>query len=164
MRGGKGDLIEGGHRVPFLLRWPGKIKPGTRSSETISQTDMMSTFAAILGKELPRDAGEDSYNVLSAFLGEKLSDPERPLVFSSGGVDALSIRMGKWVHIEGQGDRGYQEMVRGNSFPEPAPGDPPAQLYDLEADLGETNNLYNQHPEIVKIMKEKLEEIKAESN
>jgi len=164
MRGGKGDLIEGGHRVPFLVRWPGKIKPGTRSAETISQTDMMATFAAIIGSELPPDAGEDSYNVLLAFLGENLPDPERPLVFSSGGVDALSIRMGKWVYIEGQGDRGYQEMVRGKSFPEPSPGDPPAQLYDLEADLGETNNLYNQHPEIVKMLKQKLEEIKAESN
>jgi arylsulfatase A len=160
MRGGKGDLIEGGHRVPFLVRWPGKIEPGSQSEETISQTDMMATFAAILGMELPTGAGEDSYNVLPAFLGEKLPDPERPLVFSSGGVDALSIRMGKWVYIEGQGDRGYQEMFREKSWPEPNPGDPPAQLYNLEADLGETNNLYYEHPEIVERLKKKLEEIK----
>ena len=90
--------------------------------------------------------------------------PIHYLVFSSGGVDALSIRMGKWVYIEGQGDRGYQEMVRGKSWPEPKQGDPPAQLYDLEADLGETNNLFNQHSEIVERLKQKLEEIKAESN
>ena len=90
--------------------------------------------------------------------------PIHYLVFSSGGVDALSIRMGKWVYIEGQGDRGYQEMVRGKSWPEPKQGDPPAQLYDLEADLGETNNLFNQHSEIVERLKQKLEEMKAESN
>ena len=67
LRGGKGDLVEGGHRVPFLARWPGKIRPGTRSTETISLTDMMATFAAIVGKELPPDTGPDSYNVLRLF-------------------------------------------------------------------------------------------------
>ncbi len=161
IRGGKGDLIEGGHRVPFLVRWPGKIKPGTRSAETISQTDMMATFAAILGKEMPPNAGEDSYNVLPAFLGEKLSDPERPLVFSSGGTGALSIRIGKWVYIDGQGDCGYREFFSGKPFPEPKAGDPPGQLYNLDEDLGESNNLYTQHPEIVERLKQKLEEIKA---
>ncbi len=160
-RGKKADIWEGGHHIPFFARWPGKIKPGTKTNEVVCLTDLFATCAAILGDKLPDSAGEDSYNVLPAFLGEKLPDPERPLVFSSGGVDALSIRLGKWVFIEGQGDRGYGEMVRGKSFPEPKVGDPPAQLYNLDEDLGESNNLYEERPEIVERMKQKLEEIKA---
>jgi arylsulfatase A-like enzyme len=160
MRGGKGNILEGGHRVPFIACWPGKIKAGTTSPELISLTDMMATFAAIVGKDLPPNAGEDSYNVLPALLGGKLFDPNRPVVFSSGGVDALCIRVGKWKYIEGQGDRGFMEFFSGKPYPEPKPNDPPAQLYDLDEDLGESNNLYNQYPEIVKMMKEKLEEIK----
>ena len=161
LRGGKGDLVEGGHRVPFLARWPGKIKPGTRSAETISLTDMMATFAAIIGQELPEGAGPDSYNVLPALLGQKLPDPDRPMIMHSGGTGALSIRVGKWKLLEGQGNRGYAEFFGGHPWPEPKPGDPPMQLYNLEEDLGERNNLYNQHPEIVKMLKEKLEEIKS---
>jgi arylsulfatase A len=97
-------------------------------------------------------------NVLPALFGEKLQDPDRPLVFSSGGQYMLSIRMGKWILIDGQGRGGYPILEQGITFPD---DEPPMQLYDLEADLGETNNLYNQHPEIVERLKQKLEEIKA---
>ena len=123
---------------------------------------MMATFAAIIDKELPPNAGEDSYNVLPVLLGKKLPDPNRPVVFSSGGTGALCIRVGKWKFMDGQGDCGYKEFVSGKPYPEPKPGDPPGQLYNLDEDIGETNNLYNQHPEIVKMMKQKLEEIKNE--
>ncbi len=164
LRGGKGDVTEGGHRVPLLARWPGKIKPGIRSKEIISTTDMLATFAAIIGKELPPGAGPDSYNVLPALLGQKLPDPDRPVVMSSGGTGALSIRAGKWKLIDGQGDCGYGEFVSKRPSPIPNPGDPPAQLYNLEEDLGETNNLYMQHPEIVHRLKVGLEKIKADEN
>jgi len=161
MRGGKGDLVEGGHRVPFVARWPGRINPGTRSAETISLTDMMATFAALTGQSLPQGAGPDSYNVLPALFGGKLPDPNRPVVFSSGGTGTLSIREGKWKFIDGQGDCGYAEFFNKRPMPIPGPGDPPGQLYNLDKDLGETNNLYEEHPEIVQRMKQKLEEIKA---
>jgi len=164
LRGGKGDLTEGGHRVPFVARWPGKIKPSTRSAETISQTDMMATFAAIIEKKLPAGAGTDSYNVLPALLGQKLPDPQRPLVFSSGGTGALSIRAGKWKLLVGQGDCGYREFFSKRPHPTPKPGDPPAQLYNLEEDLGETNNLYTQHPKIVHRLMVGLDRIKADEN
>jgi arylsulfatase A len=160
LRGGKGDVTEGGHRIPLLARWPGKIEPNTRSQELVSLTDMMATFAAVIDKELPPNTGEDSYNVLPALLGKKLPDPDRPVVFSSGGTGALSIRVGKWKFIDGQGDCGYKEFGSGKPHPEPKPGDPPGQLYNLDEDMGETNNLYNKHPELVKMMKQKLEEIK----
>ena len=164
LRGGKGDLVEGGHRVPFLARWPGRIEPGTRSKETISTTDMLATFAAIVGKKLPAGAGPDSYNVLPALVGQKLPDPERPVVFSSGGTGALCIRMGKWKLLDGQGDCGFREHKSKGPWPEPKPGDPPAQLYNLDEDLGEHDNLYRKHPEIVHRMKVGLEKIKADEN
>jgi len=160
LRGGKGDLVEGGHRVPFVAKWPGRIPPGTVSSETISTVDMLATFAAIVGNPLPKGAGPDSYNVLPAFLGEALPDPERPLVFISGGTGAFSIRSGKWKFIEGKGNRGYGEFRRKRPWPKPKPGDPPAQLYNLDEDLGEANNLYSEHPEIVQRLKRKLKEIR----
>ena len=160
LRGGKGDLVEGGTRVPFVARWPGKIPAGTVSKEIVSTTDMIATFAAIIGKDLPKGTGQDSYNVLPAFLGKKLPDPDRPIVFVSGGTGALSIRAGKWKLIEGQGNRGYGEMRAKAPVPDPDPGAPPDQLYNLDEDLGEANNLYNQHPEIVRRIKRTLEQIK----
>ena len=164
LRGGKGDLVEGGTRVPFVARWPGKIPAGTVSKELISTTDMMATFAAIIGEELPKGAGPDSYNTLPAFLGEPLPDPERPVVFVSGGTGALAIRAGKWKLIEGQGDRGYGELRAKAPVPKPGPGAPPDQLYNLDEDLGEANNLYNEHPEIVQRLKKTLENIRAQEH
>ena len=161
LRGGKGDLVEGGTRVPFVARWPGKIPAGAVSKEIISTTDMMATFAAIVGEALPRGAGEDSYNVWPAFLGQALPDPERPIVFVSGGTGALSIRAGKWKLIEGQGNRGYGEMRAKAPVPNPGPGAPPDQLYNLDEDLGEANNLYHQRPEIVQRLKKTLEDIRS---
>ena len=164
LRGGKGDLTEGGHRVPFIVRWPGKIKPGLESDVLISQSDLFATFAAILGKALPRGAAPDSYNILPALLGEQLHHPERPVVMSSGGTGALSIRSGKWKLLLGQGNCGYGEFRRKQPWPKPKAGDPPAQLYNMEEDLGEANNLYLKHPEVVHRMKTTLEKIKANEN
>jgi len=157
LRGGKGDLTEGGHRVPFLARWPGRIEPGTRSAETISLTDMMATFAAMIGEELPPGAGPDSYNVLPALLGRKLPDPDRPLVMLSGGTGALSIRAGKWKLLDGQGDCGYREFFSKRPHPTPEPGDPPAQLYNLESDVGESDNLVHRMPERAAELKARLD-------
>ena len=78
-RGVKRDIWEGGHRVPFLARWPGRIKPGSASTEVICQTDLLATVAAIVGDRVPPDAGEDSYNILPALLGESAGPRfERP--------------------------------------------------------------------------------------
>lgn len=151
-------------RVPFLAKWPGRIKPGTRSKEIVSTTDMLATFATIVGEELPAGAGPDRYNVLPALIGKKLPHPERPVVLSSGGTGAISIRSGKWKLIDGQGNCGYGEFTKRRPWPAPKPGDPPAQLYNLEEDLGETNNLYLKHPEIVQRLKADLEKIKADEH
>ena len=149
LRGGKGDLTEGGHRVPFIVRWPDRIKPGLESNVLVSQSDLFATFAAIIGEELPTAAAPDSYNILPALLGEQLPNPARPVVMSSGGTGALSIRSGKWKLMLGQGNCGYREFFGKKPHPAPKPSDPPAQLYDVVADPAEEYNLYTKHPEIV---------------
>ncbi len=162
LRGGKGDLTEGGHRVPFVARWPGRIKPGQVSDVLVSQTDLFATFAAILGEDLPKGASPDSTNILPALMGGQLPHPERPVVMSSGGTGMLSIRSGKWKLMPGPGDCGYREFFGKKPHPAPKPGDPPAQLYDVVADPGEQNNLYTKHPEIVHALWLTLEKIKSE--
>lgn len=160
MRGGKGDLVEGGTRVPFVARWPGRIPSGTVSKEIVSTTDMIATFAAVIDAQLPEGAGPDSYNVLPALLGKALPDPDRPIVFISGGTGALALRSGKWKLIEGQGNRGYSEMRAKKPVSHPGPDAPPHQLYNLDEDLGEANNLYLQHPEIAERLLKQLAKIR----
>ena len=156
LRGGKGDIWEGGHRVPFLARWPGRIKPGARSAEMLCLTDIPATCAALIGKDLPPEAGPDSFNVLPALLGQKSQEPLRgPMVNLSGGTGMLAIREGPWKLIDGQGSGGYRTR-------EAKPGEPPGQLYNLAKDLGETTNLYAQHPEIVQRLQQLLNKFKKQ--
>ncbi len=155
LRGGKGDIWEGGHRIPFLARWPGEIKAGTRSEETISLSDMLATLAAVAGVELSPDAGPDSFNVLPAMLGVKLDDSiRRPRVMQSGGNGMLAIREGPWKLIDGQGGGGYRD---GKAMPSAPP-----QLYNLTQDLGEKMDVYAQHPEVANGLLRLLHKIRTE--
>jgi arylsulfatase A-like enzyme len=164
-RGMKRDSWEGGHRVPFIVRWPGKVKPGTTSSQLLSLTDVMATVAAIIGADLPNDAAEDSFNMLSVLLGNNNS-PIRPYLLTQafGGARTLSSRRGPWKYLDhtGSGGNRYDNNPELSPFvlPETAPG-APGQLYNLEADPGETRNLYFERPEIVKELKALLEQSKA---
>lgn len=145
LRGIKADIWDGGHREPFIARWPGKIPPGTTSSELICLTDLLATCAAIVGAELPDNAGEDSHNILPALLGQNPAEPIRQAVIHHSGSGMFSIRQGKWKLILGCGSGGF-------SLPKsytPKPGEPKGQLYNMEDDFAETNNLWNEHPEIV---------------
>jgi len=151
-RGVKRDHWEGGHRVPFIVRWPGRVPAGTTSTELASLTDVMATVAAITGAELPRDAAEDSFSLLPAFEG-RAAEPIRPylLTQSFGGASTLAIRRGQWKYIahRGSGGNNYdQGAMQPYALPDAAPA-APGQLYDLNADPGETTNLYEQRPEIV---------------
>ncbi|MBM4088794.1 MAG: arylsulfatase [Planctomycetes bacterium] len=164
-RGMKRDQWEGGHRVPFIVRWPGKVKPGTISAQLTSLTDVMATVAAIIGADLPKDAAEDSFNLLPALLGQD-SGPIRPYLLQQafGGPRSLSIRRGHWKYIDhpGSGGNRYENNPELKPFmlPETAPG-APGQLYNLEADPGETRNLYFDEPRIVKELKTLLDQSKA---
>lgn len=162
LRGVKRDQWEGGHRVPFIARWPGRIKAGTESSQTICQTDIMHTCAAIIGAELPDNAAEDSFNLRPVLLSQDAGKPVRPYTLHQTISLALAIRRGQWKYLDHQGSGGNnynQPGLKPYALPDTAP-DAPGQLYNLDADPGETTNLYFKHPEIVRELKALLEQSK----
>jgi arylsulfatase A-like enzyme len=164
-RGMKRDQWEGGHRVPFLVRWPGRVQPGSTSVQLASLTDLMATFAAIVGTALPSDAAEDSFNLLPALLGQA-DAPLRPYLLQQafGGARHLSIRRGPWKYLDhpGSGGNRYESNPGLKPFilTDTAP-DAPGQLYNLETDPGEKRNLYHEHPTIVHELKTLLEQSKT---
>ena len=160
-RGVKRDGWEGGHRVPFITHWPGRIKPGSVSAQTTTLTDVMATVAAVVGYDLPDNAGEDSYDMLPVLLGRQDEDtPVRPYTLTQSRRGQLQIRRGPWKYLDHQGSGGnnYERSrdLQPYRLAEKAP-DAPGQLYNLETDPGETTNLYFEHPEIVKELKDLLE-------
>jgi arylsulfatase A len=160
LRGRKGDIWEGGVRVPFIARWPGRIPAGSTSSQVLALTDMLATFAAILGQSLPHDAGEDSFNLLGAMLDPSLEAPIRPsLIVQSGGPQRTAIRCGRWKFIPWLGPGGF---LTEPTTVEPQPAGPKGQLYDLLADPGETQNVFLQHPKIVEELSALLKAVREE--
>lgn len=143
LRGSKADLWDGGHRVPFIARWPKVIQPKSTSDQLICQADLMATCADLIGAKVPDGAGEDSVSFKAALRGE-------PIISSRVGVIHHSIdgcfayRQGKWKLLLARGSGGWT-APRENKVPA---GSPQAQLYDMEADPGETTNLYASKPEI----------------
>jgi len=133
---GKGSPFEGGHRVPFIARWPGRITPASSSDYTACLTDMLATAADVLGVKLPDNAGEDSISLLPVLLGKQPATPLRKVIFVQGDTDdnAIAICSGQWKVIETT--NGKNEKVH--------------QLYDLTTDPGETTDLAKEHPEVVK--------------
>jgi len=167
---------EGGHRVPFIARWPGKIEAGSVSDQLVSSIDTVATFSAMTGVKLKEGQGRDSVNILPALTGDPTKPVRSHLVISPRSRNHLSIRKGKWMYIGAQGSGGFTATRRGaHTFGGPAAityagyansdiedgtikkDAPPAQLYDLESDPKQTRNLYRQHPEIVQELRELLE-------
>lgn len=161
-RGLKRDQWEGGHRVPFLMKWPGMIEAGTVSDVIISQTDLMHTFADMIDYTLPDDAAEDSFSLLPVLLGET-ADPVRPYLLTQTQKLELSIREGPWKYLDHQGSGGNDYSREKLRFARRAgtAWTAPAQLYNLAEDPEEMNNLYHQYPEKVRHLKSLLETAKA---
>ena len=163
-RGVKRDQWEGGHRVPFVVRWPKKIKAGRVSSQTICLTDIMATCATLSGAKLPNNAAEDSFDILPALLKTTKKPIREYTLHQTISLD-LAIRNGKWKFLdhkgsggnnyEREGEWGMKQFALAEHTPES-----PGQLYNLEKDPGEIKNLYNNYPEIVKKLKSKLEAYK----
>ena len=161
-RGMKRDNWEGGHRVPFIARWPGYVKPSTTCDQTVCLTDVMATCAAVVEAELPNDAAEDSYNILPALLGEERAGPVRQYTLHQTIRLDLGIRHRQWKLLDhrGSGGNNYgRGILKPFALEDTAP-DAPGQLYNLETDPGETTNLYIEKPEITSELKDRLEEFK----
>lgn len=138
-RGSKSDIWDGGHRVPFIVRWPAGIKPGSSSDEVVCLTDLMATCADLTNAELPENAGEDSVSFAPAFKGEPIVSTRKGVVHHSVSGQ-FAYRSGKWKILLTKASGGWTK--------EPMSVNAPAQLYDMKADPEEQNNLYESHPEV----------------
>ncbi|MHC5157735.1 MAG: sulfatase family protein [Planctomycetota bacterium] len=148
-RGHKADIFEGGHRVPFIARWPGRVKAGSVCDDTTCLTDLMATAAAITDFTMPAKGGEDSVSMLPNLLGTA-TGPVREATVHHSINGSFSIRQGKWK-LELCPDSGGWSTPKPNS--KEAKELPPIQLYDLSQDIGETINLQDQYPEVVEHLK-----------
>jgi arylsulfatase A len=143
LRGHKADIYEGGHRVPFVVRWPGKVKPGAVTSRLTCQTDFIATCAEILGKELTADAAVDSVSFLPTLKDAAVVDRDAVVHHSIQG--AFAIRRGKWKLCLCKGSGGWSAPRPGKA----PKGAPAVQLFDLQVDPAEENNLALENPELV---------------
>lgn len=151
LRGYKSDAWEGGHRVPFIARWPGVVKPGSTCGQLVQQADIMATLADILGAKLPDNAGEDSFSLLPLLRGEDRPVRENAVNCSIDGLP--SVRAGSWKLILGPGSGGWSKADDESQ---------PVQLYNLADDIGEMKNLAAAQPERVTQMKALLETLIAD--
>ena len=149
-RGGKYSNFEGGTRVPFLVRWPGRIKPGT-SAALVCQNDFLASAAALTGQALDESDAPDSFDVLPALLGDA-PDGRDHLVEHAG---VLSLRQGSWKYIEP--GRGPARNANTNTE---LGNDPAGQLYDLAADPGEARNLAAERPDLVRQLAQQLQTLR----
>lgn len=138
LRGYKGSNYEGGFRIPFAIRWPGKIEAGSESAQVMTLADLLATFSGLIGQTLPQDAGADSYDLSHTLLGYQLAPVKRSIILQTGGNE-LAFRQGDWklvstVPTEWLGDVAHLPLEA-------------MELYHLTEDPGETTNLAAEHPE-----------------
>lgn len=132
---GKGYPQEGGHRIPFIARWPGKVPADKTSDYLFSLTDILATAADMNGIDLPEEGAEDSFSILPALLGKKpTQEREAVFILGDGKADAIAICSGRWKAIARANDE-WKAVT---------------ELYDLEVDPGESTNVFEKHPEIAK--------------
>lgn len=144
LRGYKGDVLEGGHREPFIVRWPGVVHPGRVCRQLVHQADILATLADVFGAKLPENAGEDSFSLLSLLKGHEKPIRQHAVSCASRGVAGL--RQGPWKLI-------FERDPRANTD---------AQLYNLDGDIGETQNRAADKPELVAEMKTVMERLIAD--
>jgi len=163
-RGVKRDNWEGGHRTPFVVRWPERVEADSVCDQMLSLTPLFATFSAVSGAHVPAGAAEDSFNMLPVLLGKSGDTPVREyLLQQTMSGKHLSLRRGPWKYLNHQGSGGSRYDVDSEwgmlpyALPDTDP-DAPGQLYHLGDDPGETQNLYSKHPKIVAELSRKLDE------
>ena len=158
LRGAKADIFDGGHRIPLLVRWPGRVAAGRASAQLVCLMDLFATCADVLGVKLPDGAAPDSVSLLPVLNGTA-TRPVRDTLIHHSVNGSFAIREGSWKLGLCPDSGGWSD---------PKPGSPAAralpavQLYDLSSDPGETNNVYAAHPEVVKRMKALVEAVRVE--
>ena len=171
--GFKFDAWEGGHRVPFIARWPGRIGAGTKSDQLICNVDMLATMAAVVGRRLKAQEGPDSFNMLPALTGTPKGQIRDHVIVCPRSAKHIALRKGKWMYIAAKGNGGFggrrigehalggpaafalTRQVNSDVADAKLKADaPPAQLYDLQADPAQKENLYRSRPEVVEEMRE----------
>jgi arylsulfatase A-like enzyme len=163
LRGTKGSVWEGGTRLPFIARWPGSIKPGV-SDALICQVDLLATFAALTGQTLAAADGPDSFNILPALLNEKPALPCREyLIEQNNNGNLVALRKGAWKlmpSVELLGRKGKAAKNESNPADKSGRPDDAPQLYNLAEDLSETKDVAAEHPEMVRALKAKLNQLR----
>jgi arylsulfatase A-like enzyme len=159
-RGQKADIWEGGHRVPFLVRWPGRVERGSESSELICLTDLMSTLSRVVGHGVPADAAEDSVVIRSLADAPEGELKTRSDIIHHSFKGHFAIRAGDWKLIEKLGSGGFSKP----QTREPADGEAPGQLYNLASDPKETQNLYAAQAEKVAELQAMLDAYRAQGH
>jgi arylsulfatase A-like enzyme len=150
LRGGKYSAYDGGTCVPFIVRWPARVKRGT-SNALVSQVDLLASLAALTGQTIPSGQAPDSFNTLPALLGESKTGRDHLVEHAA----ALSLIVGDWKVI--QPHAGRKRNDTGNELG----NDPEPQLFNLASDPGETKNLASQYPDKVEELLKRLEQIRA---
>jgi len=154
-RGQKADIHEGGHRVPMIVSWPGRISPNTESGHLTTLADLYATITDLVGAELGPDDGEDSESILPTLLGN--GQAQRAFVVHHSARGMFALRAGDWKLVEGLGSGGFTKPA----VIEPVEGGPVGQLYNLADDPSEETNLYLERPDIVGRLARILEETRG---
>jgi arylsulfatase A len=155
-RGAKADIYEGGHRIPFIVKWPGKVKPVSVCNTTICLTDLMATCAAIVNYQLPANAGEDSYSLLPLLLKNNKNKYSRTSTIHHSIDGDFAIRQDKWKLVFCAGSGGWSYPTKGEAAKQSLSA---FQLYDMEKDIAETNNLIDKYPEVKERLTLQIEKI-----
>ncbi|MDF1861222.1 MAG: arylsulfatase [Verrucomicrobiales bacterium] len=156
-RGVKRDIYEGGHRVPFIVRWPGQVEAGSKSDEVVSQVDFAATFATIIDFPLGEDDAIDSYNLLPVLTGEEYESPLRTATVQNTNPKQYALRQGDWVLIDAPTGAVKEPASYLKHFElDPYGKGHPGLLFNLKVDPRQSKNLYDQHPDKVGRMRSLL--------
>jgi arylsulfatase A-like enzyme len=159
LRGMKADAWECGHRMPMIARWPGTVPAKSVSDKTISFVDFLATADELVGGNVYQtkadaDVGPDSFSFLSELTGKPSNAPQRRSLVMKSGKGMMTLRRGDWKLIEGDGSGGFSDRGKAG-----AKGTYKGQLYNLADDIGETNNLIDEYPEVVESLRSELSAI-----